>query len=343
MKAEDKYFPPATKVYRNRIIEGVSIPAFIRNGYYHFTDLDVYEDGRVNCWNFEDFEHFKEDVYNDWVSLSIPDDECISIHGLGCWTVTGSSWIFDRDSFIGYVLSLIKELNPEMENIFKYRQKIVHGARIGESGTGNIYKPHSKHPRDPFPEKIKGDSVNLFYKSGDDYFLIKVTVFADLTINFGRLEKPFDLTFSALQELVEKKIVVTDLPQHTKVCIYGLGSFIIGENHYVTDIHQKILEINDLLRTLKGEPDSIAICIQAYQQYIEDPTAENKAQLRVSYEDVPEHNQMYIGDMDTKDIPVRMILYGEQEIENWSHYKVAKQRGEKLPVIKIPKEKDASE
>lgn len=343
MKENNNHFLPATKVYRTQIIEGVSIPAFIRNGNYHFIDLDVYEDGRVNCWNFEDLEHFKKDVYRGWVSLSVPKDESISINGLGCWTVDSASWTFDNNSFIEYVLSLIKTLNPEMDNIFTYRQKVINGVRIGESGTGTIYKPYSKHPNNPFPEKIKGDSINLFYKVEEEYYLIKVTVYADLTINLGRLEKPLDVSFSELEELVEKKIVVTELPSHAKVAIYGLGNFTVSENDYVMDIHQKLLEIKDMLSTLKGEPDSITVCRQAYQQYIDNPTLENKELLRISYENVPEHNQMYVGDMDTKDIPVRMIIYGEQEIENWSHYRVAKRRGESLPVIKIPRPKDASE
>ena len=48
---------------------------------------------------------------------------------------------------------------------------------------------------------------------------------------------------------------------------------------------------------------------------------------------------MYVGDMDVKDTAVRMIIYGEQEIENWSHYQVAKERGEELPTINIPNPK----
>jgi hypothetical protein len=58
--------------------------------------------------------------------------------------------------------------------------------------------------------------------------------------------------------------------------------------------------------------------------------------LRRSYEAVPEHLRMYCGDMDTKDIPIRMILYGKDEIKNWSHYAVSKAEGMELPTIEIP-------
>ncbi|PSL26343.1 DUF7638 domain-containing protein [Chitinophaga ginsengisoli] len=329
---------PTTRVYRKQIIEGVSIPALIHNDSYFFTDLDVYEDGRVSCWNFEDLEHFKKDVRRGWVALSVPENEYISIHGLGKWSVKNASWTFDSETFIEYVSSLIKELNPHMENIFKYRQKVVKGVRIGETGTGIIYKP--ENPKDIFPEKIEGNSTNLLYRSGDEYYLVKATVFADLKISLNRLEKPLDLTFAELQELVDKKVVLTELPAQARVCIYGLGSFNIGECGYVIAIDQKLLEIQDQLRELRGEPGSKQICIEAYNKYLENPVSENKEQLKVSYENVPAHERMYLGDMDTKDIPIRMIIYGEQEIENWSHYRVAKARGMELPVIRIPKQKD---
>lgn len=40
---------------------------------------------------------------------------------------------------------------------------------------------------------------------------------------------------------------------------------------------------------------------------------------REAYEAVPKHNRRYVGDMDTEDFDVRMIIYGEQELESRSH------------------------
>jgi hypothetical protein len=51
---KDKWPQPSTKVYREKIVEGFSIPAIIHNSQYFFVEIDVYEDGRVDCWNFED-------------------------------------------------------------------------------------------------------------------------------------------------------------------------------------------------------------------------------------------------------------------------------------------------
>ncbi|MCB9871486.1 MAG: hypothetical protein H6837_16640 [Planctomycetes bacterium] len=80
---------------------------------------------------------------------------------------------------------------------------------------------------------------------------------------------------------------------------------------------------------------------EAFQQYLEEPTLKAKDELQAAYEAVPEHHRMYVGDMDTKDIPVRMIIYGEEEIEGWSHRAVARSLGEEeLPPIDVPKPED---
>ena len=74
----------------------------------------------------------------------------------------------------------------------------------------------------------------------------------------------------------------------------------------------------------------------AYQNYMAEPSTKAMETLRQRYEAVPEHLRMYCGDMDTKDIPIRMILYGKGEIEHWSHYQAARELGEELPSINIP-------
>lgn len=301
---------PSTKVYKKQILEGFSIPAIIHNGSYFFVDIDVYENGRVSCWHLEDFEHFKNDVHRGWVSTCIPENENISIHGLGDWQIQNGNWLFNNDSFIEYVHNLIKELNPNLENIYKYSEKKINGISVYESGNGKIYKELKNFKNDPFPEKIDGDSINLFYKKGVEYELVKVNIFNDDTIQLSRIKKPIDLTLEKFEQLIEQKKLISEIPPNSKVSIYGLGSFEIVKTSFVTKIKDKLLEVKDTLRELKGEPSTIDICIEAHQNYIDNPTEENREKLRISYENVPKHQRMFVGDMDTKDREVRMIIYG---------------------------------
>ena len=331
---------PSTRVYRKQVIEGYSIPAIIHNMNYFFVDLDIYENGRVQCWNFEDFDHFVRDVKRGWVTTSIPDGGAISIHGLGNWVIVDGEWLFDKETFIAYVQSLIKDLNPQLDNIYNYSAKKVNGVTIGENGNGTIYKELKKTPNDPFPEKIKGDSINLFYKTNNVWYLIKINAFSDGTIQLSRLETPVEISFAEFERLIAEKIILTDPPVGALVQIHGLGKFSIQSSVGYAKIDEKLLEVRDMIRQLNGEPSIIEICREAYKDYLENPTIRNKEKLKETYENVPEHQRMYVGDMDIKDTEVRMIIYGEQEIENWSHYRLAKELGEELPSIKIPKTRD---
>lgn len=95
-----------------------------------------------------------------------------------------------------------------------------------------------------------------------------------------------------------------------------------------------------MIKKLAGEPTSLEICVEVYAQYLKNPTQALKEALKVAYENIPEHEKMYVGDMDVKDTAVRMIIYGDEEIENWSHYQAAKHLGDELPSINVPKPKD---
>ncbi|HEX8658313.1 MAG TPA: hypothetical protein VF690_12295 [Hymenobacter sp.] len=326
---------PSTKVYRQQVQEGFSIPAVIHNGSYFFVDLNVYENGRVDCWNFEDFASFQRDVQRSWVVLNIPNGEAISIHGLGEWRIDHGEWQFDKQTFVSYVEGLIRALNPRWQNIHTHSERRVNGVVIGESGSGTIYKKNP--PADFFSQRIDGASINLFYRLEAVYWLVQVNVFADGTLQLARLETPVELTLDELEQLVQQQVVLTEVVPGATVRVYGLGSFTVQQALYAVSARNKLLEIQDMQRTLAGEPTAIHLCREAYAAYAEQPTASRKQALREAYERVPDHLKRYVGDMDVKDIQVRMVLYGEQEIEGWSHYQVAQARGEELPTIGLPK------
>jgi len=330
------------KIYRTQVIEGVSIPGIIKNGgHFFFTDFSVYEDGRVACWNFQDFDHFKQDVQRGWVSVQIPDGKSISIHSLGAWEITKSKWLYSKDSFVAYVWSLVKHLNPHLINLYSYTEKKVNGITVGEMGKGSIYKEKKRSQVDLFPKKVKGKGMNLFLKDDNqEYHLVRLDIYDAQSIVVNRLEKPFEVSFSYLEKLVFEGKIVTRLPIGAQVHILGLGSFQINEEQYAAKISEKLLEVEDIIRVLKGEPSTLELCRQIYDQYMKKPSEALRQQLKEAYEKIPEHERMYVGDMDVKDTAVRMIIYGKQEIENWSHYQVARELGEELPHIQIPDPED---
>lgn len=204
---------------------------------------------------------------------------------------------------------------------------------VGESGDGTVCKRAA--PASFFSQRLDGASLDLFYRQEAVYWLVQVTVFADGQVQLGRLETPMELTLAALRELVRHQVVLTEVPLGARVRVHSLGSFTVGQASYVAAVQDKLLELEDMHRKLAGEPTTLDRCRQAYEDYLAQPTVNHQDLLRTSYERVPKHLRGYVGDMDTRDTPVRMIIYGEQEIEGWSHYQVAQARGEELPTIHL--------
>ena len=109
------------KIDRKRIIEGRFVPGVINNGgSYFFINLQVFEDGLVDCWEMVDLDMFRTKLNSGWVSTIIPNGKRLSIHHLGSWTVENGNWIFDKDSYFKHIKAVIKDLNPEFTNLYNY-------------------------------------------------------------------------------------------------------------------------------------------------------------------------------------------------------------------------------
>ena len=116
-----------------------------------------------------------------------------------------------------------------------------------------------------------------------------------------------------------------------------MGSFIVDSEKWAITSDDLLLEAADLFARLNGQLTSSDKCLACYDAFLAAPTVANREALREAYEAVPQHNRMYLGDMDTKDVPIRMIIYGKQELETWSHRIVAREHGvSPLPTISVP-------
>jgi hypothetical protein len=95
----------------------------------------------------------------------------------------------------------------------------------------------------------------------------------------------------------------------------GLGRFQTAGGFWYIDPKERVREAYGLLEELNGGPGAIRRCIDAHEAYEAEPSEERRALLRAAYEAVPEHLRRYCGDMDSKDWPIRHILYGDDESE----------------------------
>jgi FtsZ-binding cell division protein ZapB len=144
------------------------------------------------------------------------------------------------------------------------------------------------------------------------------------------------VNFDEFKQKIAQGWVVTTLPNKAEVTVSLLTSFKAIEVQAWVEEEEFIKEVADEIEKLNGRPTSLDRCLKAYQQYQAEESDEARQHLKETYEAVPEHLRMFLGDMDVKDIPIRMIIYGEDEIENWSHRKMARHLGlKKLPGLDV--------
>jgi len=342
MKLFDKIFKPSktiqpsalTAITRTEVLEGFSIPGIIYNMQYHFTDLEVYSDGLMSCWGMVDLEILKDKINKNWVVSSIPDGQAISIFSLGYWHIDKGQWEHTKESLYDYIFSLVKKLNPTLENLHNY-----HGNSSKSIGKANVAKhflPNPKpyyldNPESFLPKRISGEKFAIFYVYNRIIYLAQLSIYKNGHIEITNIPEKKTYRFDDLQELINKGQITSSPKIGETIVISGLGSFVIKSGDGI-DIHLKYSEFTDKFNELNGKENSIAKCARIFNEYKALPTKKNKGELKEAYEAVPEHQRIFVGTMDTKDYEIRLIIYGDIEKERWEE-----EYGYEYPFDDMPK------
>lgn len=309
-----------TTITRTEVLEGFSIPGIIHNMQYHFTDLQVYSDGLISCWEMVDLPMFKDKLNKGWVVTSIPNGEAISIFNLGHWTIEQGEWQHSKETLYEFVYSLVKKLNPTLENLYNYNgnnSKMVGKANVAKHFIPDPKPYHVDDPNSFFPKKINGEKFNFFYRDNDSKtYLGELSIYKSGNVEITNLPTKRAFKFEELNELIQKGILTTDLKIGETVTILNLGSFKIVSGSGV-DIKFKLNELTDKFNELNGRENSIAKCARIFDEYKQNPTKQLRDELKEAYEAVPEHQRIFVGTMDTKDYEVRQVIYGDIVKKEW--------------------------
>ncbi|MER7760672.1 NADAR family protein [Streptomyces sp. NPDC097619] len=101
----------------HRTSDGVRIPgtwrhAFICNGgRYFLTDLFIYADGLVDCWELVTLDAFEEKLRRGWVATSYEDGASASVHRLASWEFAGARSWTTPELVLAEVRDTIDQLN----------------------------------------------------------------------------------------------------------------------------------------------------------------------------------------------------------------------------------------
>ncbi len=155
-------------------------------------------------------------------------------------------------------------------------------------------------------KKIFGKSIPIFIYNLYNH-LTELKIYEDGKIDCWDL-----VDFEEFKEKVKSGWIHTSISEGDIVSVHHLGEFNVTNVKMYVKESELIKEVEDIICELKGLPTSLDICRSTFEKYNNNPTEENKQNLKKAYEDMPEHNRHYVlGDMENKDFPIRKIIYKE--------------------------------
>lgn len=301
-----------------RVIDGVSFPVIIRNGSYYLTNLMVFADGLIDCWETLDLPLFEEKLIDNWVQTRVPDGEVLSVSPLGMLEVSAGAWLMSEDDLFGHVRALIHALNPERHNLYDMHGSSTHkidGLSYAKETRGSSPSWIPDDEDDVFLGRHKGHTIWAYERVPYGVDIVEISIFQNDCLTISGNHATRFLTFEAFKtEAADGRF---DFPEDGEtIAIKGLGRFVCSEamsQGYSSDLI--IGDLEESLRSLKGLPSLVALCRAAYDAYCRAPSTQTLADLKVAYDNVPSHLRRYCGEnMDEKDAPIRVALYGNEGI-----------------------------
>jgi len=163
---------------------------------------------------------------------------------------------------------------------------------------------------------VKGIGLPAFIHNMQ-YHLVTIKVYEDGVIDCW--EK---VDFEGFVNKVNSGWVVTQVPKGEDVSRFH--SFIGKSDDLNTYIDERefIKEVRDTLDELQGRKSSSERCREAFSEFLRNPNSDIAKKLKDEYESTPEHLRRYVlGDMDSKDGPIRYVLEGkkvdEEQLKYW--------------------------
>ncbi|WP_042201318.1 DUF7638 domain-containing protein [Paenibacillus camerounensis] len=296
-------------IRRTKKIEGTSVPGIINNGgHYFYIHVDVYEDGMSNCWELVDQDGLADKINSGWLAPAVPSGEQLSIHGLGAYKVVKAEWDYSKQTYLKHFVDVISSLNPELTNLYKVteREKQQQEARkITSSPAATDFYVM----QELFYQTVEGRGFFLFMKYAGAIYLVNLIVYKDGRVAVYNLPEEAEYRIEEIGTLFADGTLFTEFSADSVIRIQNLGEVTLAKPLYSSEIPEKYKELVELHKKLNGQKTAAEECRAAYYTYLEYPGEYTRGKLKEKYELVPEHERMYLGDMDNRDRDYRRIIY----------------------------------
>ncbi len=303
------------RISRKQIVEGTRVPGIIHNDHHFYVSIEVYEDGMVNCWELVDLAGLKEKLNRGRVTPQVPEGEALSIHGLGAYRLQSAQWDYDEAGYLAHIEHTVQLLNPGMTNLYTISE--AERRRQEERRVVNFAQASEFYVKEElFYQTAQGAGFTMFLKHQGKNYAANVVVYKDGRVTCYTPKFELNVKMDEVEALFKKGTLFTCFKKPTEIIFEELGVLVFDEVLYSTSPKEKYKELADAYRKLNGAKTSLEKCREAYYTYLENPSEFARARLKELYEWVPEHERMYLGDMDNRDEDyVRIIYYPEDKRE----------------------------
>ena len=297
-------------VYRKERVEGRSFFGIIKNGSYFLSILAIYEDGIVSAWDKFDIYQFEKALEKKWVVSFIEDNEELNIRGIGDFEILESQWMH-KDDYYKYIKSILKEMNPEMQNIYKTTQREIE--KWEKLKVSFLAIPIDFKMKKEFGYDLSnGKSYFIFrksshYSSNKEIFLTYYTIYDDETISIYNDNNIYK--FDNIKNMFDKNELVLYPKEDDTIIIENLAKLKLKPTLKYTNKKEKLKEIEENIKEISGKENAFDYAIKCYHNYLVYPSDYNRELLKEAYEKLPKHERIFLGDMDNKDSDFRRIIY----------------------------------
>lgn len=297
-------------VYRKERVEGRSFFGIIKNGSYFLSNLAIYEDGIVSAWDKFDIYQFEKALEKKWVVSFIEDNEELNIRGIGDFEILESQWMH-KDDYYKYIKSILKEMNPEMQNIYKTTQREIE--KWEKLKVSFLAIPIDFKMKEEFGYDLSnGKSYFIFrksshYSSNKEIFLTYYTIYDDETISIYNDNNIYN--FDNIKNMFDKNELVLYPKEDDTIIIENLAKLKLKPTLKYTNKKEKLKEIEENIKEISGKENAFDYAIKCYHNYLVYPSDYNRELLKEAYEKLPKHERIFLGDMDNKDSDFRRIIY----------------------------------
>jgi predicted NAD-dependent protein-ADP-ribosyltransferase YbiA (DUF1768 family) len=107
------------------VTAGTWRPIFIRNGpTYFLTDLLIFADGAINCWDWVDLDGLRQKLESGWVATHLEPGMEASAHQLANWRFDEPQMWVTAEELLGEVADEIDHLNCRPDSTDRCRQAL---------------------------------------------------------------------------------------------------------------------------------------------------------------------------------------------------------------------------